>query len=367
MTTTRQIYSLEDLYEQRFAPLSTLDLSRVSLTVQAYADFLAADMAEQLNMFTEETSLSRSIWGGAPQMAFDEVNEFGKGTPRKDTGGQEVHFPLFKLDATQAASEEFWRRANVKNLIDLMDGMNIGYATRVRQEIAAGIFNNLLHTKVNDWLVDNSSLNKIQPFLNADSAVIPPAPNGTTFTASTHTHYIGMSGSSLNVLDVNTLLNTVQEHVLGKVVLICDAAMPQTLATISNASGTNSYVALTPTTLIDNSASIVARQTFDPNGDRGNMLVGYWNGVEVHTRSWCPTNYMVAMAIGGQLGKPLFRRIDPKFPGLRVAQEISDGVLRIKESYFYFGIGSFNRSAGAVLDCTSGSNSYVVPSGLVRK
>lgn len=362
MTTTKQIYTLEDLYAQRFAPLATLDLNRVSATVQAYSQFLANDMADQLNMFTDETTLSRSIWGGAPQMAFDEVNEFNRGTPRKDTAGQEVHFPLFKLSATQGASDEFWKRASVKDLTDLMNAMQIGYSSRVRDEIKAAIFNNTLHTKVNDWLVDNSSLNKIQPFLNADGAAIPPAPNGTTFTSAAQNHYIGVTGSTVATVDVNYLVNHVAEHVLGKIILFVDAAMPATLAGLAS----TKYVARPPQPIIDNSASEIARESFDPNADRGNMSVGYWDGYEVVTRSWVPTGYIVAMAVGGQLGKPLLRRVDPQFPGLLTGLEVRDGILTIKESYFYLGLGAFNRAAGAVLDTTT-QGSYTVPSGLVRK
>ncbi len=340
-----------------------LQFQRVSETVKAYAQFLADDMAEQLNAFTDETTLSRSVWGGAPAMAFDEVGEFGRGTPRKDTAGQEVHFPLFKLSASQGASNEFWKRANVKDLIDTMSAMDIGYATRVRQEIEAAIFNSALHTKVTDWLVDNSSLNKVQPFLNADSAAIPPAPNGTTFTASTHTHYLGMTGSSLVFSDVDRLVNTVSEHVLGKVILYVDAAMPAKLSALTS----TKFIALTPTVVVNQSTTQVARESFDPNADRGNMLVGYWDGYEVRTRSWVPTNYMACMAVGGQLGKPLLRRVDPRFGGLITGLTIEDGVLSIKESYFYLGLGAFNRAAGAVLDASNGSNAYTVPSGLVRK
>ena len=139
--------------------------------------------------------------------------------------------------------------------------------------------------------------------------------------------------------------------------------MPATLDALT--SGSN-YVARPPAPILDQTAAQVARASFNPDADRNNMSVGYWDGHEVVTRSWVPTNYIVCMAIGGQLGKPLHRRVDPMFPGLRTATELSNGVLRIKESYFYMGFGAFNRAAGAVLDCATGSNSYTVPSGLVR-
>lgn len=362
MTTQTRIYTLDDLYEQRYAPISTLDLSRVALTIEAYATDLSSRMNEMLNDFTEEQTLSRSIWGGAPQMAFDEVNEGGRGKPRADVAGQEVHFPLFKLSATQEASEEFWKRAKVQNVVDLMTSMDIGYSARVRDEIKAAIFNNTLHTKVTDWLIDKSSLNKIQPFLNADSAAIPPAPNGATFTAASHQHYLGVTGATVASVDVNYLLGHVREHGEGQVVLYVDPAMPATLSGLAN----GKWVGLTPVVTVNNGATEVARVSFDPAADRSNMLVGYWDGHEVRTRSWVPTGYMVAMNISGRLGKPLHRRIDPNFPGLHVAPEITNGILRVKESYFYMGFGAFNRAAGAVLDTTT-QGSYTVPTGLIRK
>lgn len=364
MTETRQIYTLEDLYSQRFAPLSTLNLDRVALTVEAYGEFLAQDMAEQLDMFSEETTLPRAVWGGAQQLTFEEVGEFGKGKTRKDTLGQEVHFPLFKLSASQGGSEEFWKRASVKDLIGVMQSMDNGYAQRVRDEIKAAIFNNVLHTPVKDWLADNSTLNLVEPFLDADSREIPIAPNGTSFVASSHQHYIGITGSTVAVSDVNYLLGHVREHVVGEVKLFVDGAMPATLNGLSSTPFVyNQFV-----NVIDQTAAKIGATANRDGGqtDRNNMFIGTWDGHEVHTRSWVPTNYMVAMAVGSTLGKPLWRRVDPAFPGLITGIEISDGRIRIKESYFYMGFGAFNRAAGAVMDCTTGSNTYTVPSGLVR-
>jgi hypothetical protein len=362
MTTQSRIYNLNDLYEQRYAPISTLDLSKVALTIEAYAADLSAKVDGMLNDFTEEQTLSRAIWGGAPKMVFDEVGEFGRGKPRADVGGQELHFPLRKLSATQEASEEFWKRAKIKDLLDLTVSMDIGYSTRIQDELKAAIFNNTLFTAQNDWLIDNSTLNKIQPFLNADGGSIPPAPNGATFTGASHQHYIGITGSALAVADMTYLTNHVTEHGPGKIVLFVDPAMPATLAGLS---GTK-FVAKTPVVIADQSAAQVAREQFNPDDDRNNMSVGYWDGYEVVTRSWVPTNYIAAMNVSGRLGKPLHRRIDPNFPGLIVAPEVTNGILRVKESYFYMGFGAFNRAAGAVL-AAANQGSYAVPSGLVRK
>lgn len=363
MAETRQIYTLEDLYAQRYAPISTLSLDRVSATINAYADFLSSQMGEMLDMFTEETILPRAIWGGVPQLTFEEVGEFGKGKTRQDKRGQELHFPLHKIDATAGGSEEFWKRAKVADLIGVMKSMDNGYAQRVRDEVKAAVFNNTVRTPFKDWLGDNSTLDKIQPFLNADSNEIPDSPNGASFTASSHQHYIGITGSAVAAVDINYLLNHVREHLVGEVVLFCDGAMPATLAGLASTKFTyNQY-----TNVIDQTAAKIGATANIDGGqtDRNNMFIGTWDGHRVLTRSWVPTGYICAMGIGGQLGKPLYRRVDPAFPGLRVATEISDGRIRVKESYFYLGLGAFNRAAGAVLDTTT-QGSYTVPTGLVR-
>jgi hypothetical protein len=363
MTTQTRVYSLTDLYEQRFAPISTLDLGRVSATIQAYAADLTMRVDEMLNDFTEEVTQSRAVWGGAPQMAFDEVNEYGRGKPRADVAGQELHFPLYKLSATQEASEEFWRIAKGKNVLDLLTSMDIGYAGRIVNEVKASIFNNTIFTPVKDWLVDNSTLNKVQPFLNKDSATIPPAPNGATFTSASHGHYLGVTGSVVATSDMNYLTNHVAEHGAGNIVIFVDPGMPATLSGLAS----TKFVAKTPVTIVNNSAAQVAREGFDPNADRSNMSVGYWDGYEVVTRSWIPTNYILAMNVSGNLGKPLYRRVDQTARGLITAPEVTNGILRVKEQHFYIGFGAFNRAAGAVLDCATGSNGYTVPTGLVRK
>lgn len=361
MTLKAGIYQLSDLYEQRFAPISTLDTSKILATIQAYGDFLVRDMDEQLAMFTEETTKSRAIWGGAPTLSFDEVNEYGKGQPKKEILGQEVHFPLFKLSATDQRTAEVQKRMSVGQFRELLLAMNNAYAVRVRNEIQAAIFNKNLHTKVKDWTVDNSTLDKIQPALNADGAEIPIAPNGTSFVSSAQNHYHGVTGSANTVAasDVNYLLGHVREHVLGKVVLFVDGNMPATLAAISSTPFVyNQFV-----NVIHQTDENIGRAATRDGGetDRNNMFVGTWDGHEVHTRSWCPTGYMAAMAVGSQLGKPLLRRIDPAFPGMRIAAELSDNTVVLKEAYTYLGLGAFNRAAFACLDTTT-QGSYTNPS-----
>lgn len=363
MTTQTRLYSMDDLYGHRYQPLSTLDLSRVSDTARAYGADLTVQVNNMLNDLSEEITLPRAIWGGSKTVNFQDVGEFGEAKPEAEIGGQELHFPLFKLQAAEGMSEEAWNRALVQDLLDAMVAMDTGYQARVQKEMKAAIFNNTLFTKqVDVFSREKSTLNLIQPFLNGDSGQIPPAPSGKTFAAGSQNHYIGITGSSLAVTDVDYLVNHVREHGDGQLVLYVDPAMPTTLAGLSN----TPYLAATPVTVLDNSAAQMPRFQTSITSDGSNADVGLWRGNLVKTRSWVPVGYIFCANISSPIGKPLRRRIDPLFPGLITDTEISNGIIRIKKSHFYMGFGAWNRSAGAVLD-TATQGSYTVPTGLVRK
>src|SRR5205085_2899415 len=63
-----------------------------------------------------------------------------------------------------------------------------------------------------DRRVDHVNL-PMKALVNADGAPIPIAPDGTTFNAATHTHYLATA--ALAASDVTSLVNTVIEHFLS--------------------------------------------------------------------------------------------------------------------------------------------------------
>jgi hypothetical protein len=356
----KQIYTLDDLYYARATSIVDLGVENVLNSLLAYGQFLVEDTSEQLNLFSEETDMAREFWGGVGRISFEEVGEFGQAETQKDIKDQEVQFPLRKIAAASGWSKEFFKRAKGAEIRKIMLDMDNGFNQRIRDEIKTAIFKNTATQWQSSIYPQDGVLTKIQPFLNADGATIPDAPNGTQFVGASHQHYLGVTGSSIATVDVDYLLGHVREHVVGEVALFVDGSMPATLAGLS---GTK-YVALTPSVLVNQTASTVALATFNPAGDRNNMLMGYWDGHPVYTRSWVPTGYLAALAVGAA-DKPLKRRVDPLYRGMQTDGVVTNGQIVAQEFYAYMGFGAFNRAAGAVLDSTT-QGSYTKPSGLLR-
>lgn len=359
--STNQIYTLDDLYYARATSVVDLGVDNVLNSLVAYGNFLVNDVNEQLSMFVDETQVAREFWGGVGQLSFEEVGEFGMGKTQKDLKDQEVQFPLRKLSAAHGLSNEFWKRAKGSEIRKLMLDMDNAYNQRIRDEIKTSIFNKNSVQWQSSIYPQDGTLTKIQPFLNADGNTIPNSPNGTSFVGSSHQHYIGVTGATVAVADIDYLLGHVREHVVGNVVLFVDGAMPATLAALSGSKFVyNQYTNVIAKTTAD----IGSVRTIDGSVDRNNMFIGVWDGHEVHTRSWVPTGYMAAIAVGAG-DKPLKRRVDPLFPGLQSDGWITDGRIKVQEFYTYMGFGVFNRAAGACLDTTHQAT-YSNPSGLLR-
>lgn len=360
---TNQIYTMDDLFDARYASqgLSQLGLEAVLNSLVAYGNFLVEDAAEQLRVFCGQTENAREVWGGVAKLSFQEVDEFGKGETQKDIKDQELHYPLRKISAAHGMSNEFFKRADGREIAKLMLEMDNGFNQRIRDEIKTTIFKNTSTQWKSNIYPRDGLLQKIQPFLNADSATIPDAPNGTTFTASSHNHYAGTTGSSLTFGDIDLLLSNVREHFADSVNvrLFVDSTMPATLSALSGTKFVyNQFV-----NVVDQTAGKIGATVNLGGGNRANTFIGVWDGSEVWTRSWVPANYIVAMA-DNPLSPAILRRVDPLFQGMQSDGIVTDGRLTVQEFYAYMGFGVYNRAAGAVLQ--TNAQSYSIPSGLLR-
>lgn len=359
---TNQIYTLDDLYAARATSIVDLGLENVLNSLLAYGDFLVRDTAEQLSAFVGETTNAREFWGGVAKVSFVEVDEFGKGETQKDIKDQEVQFPLRKISAAHGFSNEYFKRARGQEIRKLMLQMENGFNQRIRDELKTCIFKPTATQWQSNIYPQDGLLQKIQPFLNADGATIPDAPNGTSFTAASHTHYNAMTGTSIGVSDVNTLINHVREHFspATEVSVYVDPTMPATLAALSSTPFIyNQYINV----VAKNSADIGAAVNLG-GGNRSDSFIGVWDGSKVFTRSWVPTGYLVAMA-ENPLEPPILRRVDPLYQGMLTDGLVTDGRLTVQDFYAYMGFGVYNRAAGAVLDAVHQAT-YSAPSGLLR-
>ena len=349
MAASNRIYTPDDLMANRASSVVSLGYENILNSVTAYGNFIAKDTAEQLSMFVEDTPNSREFWGGVGHLKFTKAGAFGKTETQLEIKDQEVQFPIDKLVCSQGWNTEFWKRANALEARKLMLDLDNAYNQRVRDEIQRAIFRSTARpawkSEIYGYL---GTLDKIQPFVNADGNNIPDAPNGTTFAGATHNHYLAVTGASVAYTDVDYLLGHVMEHVPGKIILFVDPAMPATLTALAS----TKFVYNQYTNVISKTTADIGKvATIDGEVDRSNLFIGTWNGFEVHTRSWVPTGYMAAISVNAN-DKPIHRRIDPMFEGMQTDGLFSDGRMSNQMWFTYQGYAVFNRVAGACLDTT---------------
>lgn len=359
MTKYTGTYSLEDLLAQRYVPASQFGFDAIARAIQAHLDWLNGQVADQMGLIAESSTDVRRIWGGSENMEMKEVDELGVARTQKDSNGVEVNFPLRKFSISTGWTADFIARATPADLAQKALDVESAYVTRLRQELAAALFGKANYSFV-DWLGDGTTL-AIKKLLNADGGAIPNAPDGTAF-AGTHQHYVGTAGASLAYTDIDTLIANVTEHMLGGVKLFINRANVATLTALAS----TKFTALTLAVVAVPGRTSGTVVTDSVEDDPDNKLVGYWAGYEVHTRSWVPSGYYMALATGSPQ-KPIVHRLD-KFTalnGIRMVYQLNAHPLTAQTFEAEIGFGAWGRHAAAILDGAH-QTTYSNPSGLVR-
>jgi len=199
----------------------------------------------------------------------------------------------------------------------------------------------------------------IKALVNADSAPIPIAPDGTIFNGATHTHYLGAtaawSGATAAQIggDITALENTVIEHFLtGGIQLLFNAGQE---ANVRAATGFNPYY---DPRLIPSVNQTNAMGDLDVMNVT-NRAIGVLGAGECWIKPWIPPNYAVAVLVGSPQ-KALAMRTRMAGGGqLNLEFENEIWPLRSKGYSREFGFGVWNRVAGAVL--YTGGTSYTAP------
>jgi len=238
-------------------------------------------------------------------------------------------------------------------------GMQNAYKEAMQAELAFAIYNKDNYTFV-DKFGSGLSL-AVKCFLNADSAPIPSAPDGTTFVGASHTHYLG-NGAGFATADIDDAIAHVVEHGLGKgVAIFVPSALIATIAALAS----TKFVALTSSLLVPANTAISTVGRMDPQSDLNNMLAGYWDGrVPVYTRSWVPAG-MVTVVATGAAQKPLVLRMHKSASARGLVRTVPYGMhpLNAQSMNAYVGFGAWNRAAVCVLDTANAA--YTEPT-LIR-
>jgi hypothetical protein len=353
-------YSLEDLLAQRFVPASEFGFDAIAKAIQARFDWLNAQVSDQVGMIAESTQDVRRIYGASEDGDMVEVDELGVARTQKDAQGEEIDFPLRKFSRSTGWTADYMARATPADLATKALGFETAYITRFRNEIAAALFAKTNYSFV-DKFGDGTTL-AVKRLLNADGMQIPNAPDGTAFVKATHNHYMGTAGAALAYTDIDLLISNVAEHGATNVQLLINQANVSTLTGLAS----TKFTALTLAVVAVPGRTSGTVETQVVTDDPANKLVGYWAGYPVYTRSWIPSGYYMANAVGATM-KPLVHRLD-KFTvlnGLRLVYQFNNHPLTAQTFEAEIGFGAWGRHSAAILDGAH-QTTYSNPSGLVR-
>lgn len=328
---------------------------RVFAEIQAALDAHNRMTDEMLGDFVERSTDRQRRYGGTDSMAMDELDEYGRADAQKITAGATVGFPLRKYGLSLQWTRNYLREATPAELAAATIAAMDADVKAIQREVKRALF---LSTNVTfvDRLVDGISL-AVKRLVNADSQPIPLGPNGESFTAASHTHYLYTAGVSLAAADLTALVLAIREHAAsGQVVVNINAAQEAAVRALTG------FQAITPVFVTPATSAAAVVEAYD-TGNIGDRKIGYFgpNYAEVWVKPWVPAGYLHAWNSGGPA--PLVMRTRNANTGaLELVYEDEVHPLRAKGWEREFGVGVWNRTNGAALYIDTGAaGAYVAP------
>lgn len=316
-------------------------------------------LSESLSEFVEDSTDRLRRYGGPDSMSMEELDELGTPDAQKISAGVTVGFPLKFYGIGLQWTRLYFQNAMASELAAQVTAAQDADVKAIQRELKKALFLHSNYTFV-DRRIDGVSLG-VKALVNADSAAIPVAPDGTSFDGSTHTHYLGAtaawSGATTAQIaaDLDALSSTVLEHFLnGQILILANRAQE---AKIKTADGFSAYV---DSRIIQapGGTTQFARGNLDM-ANVSNRAIGIIGPAEVWIKPWVPPNYLLAVHVGSG-GMALVRRTRQGGGGqLELLFENEVYPLRSRALGREFGFGVYNRVAAAALYV--GGTSYTDP------
>lgn len=333
----------------------------ISESLAAHNQQLNDSMAE----FVETSTDRQRRYGGSDTMSMEELDEFGTPDAQKISAGASLGFPLRFYGIALQWTRLYFQNAQASELAAQVTAAQDADIKAMQRELKRALFINVAAgTSFVDRRVDGVTLT-VRNLLNADSEVIPIAPDGSTFTASSHTHYLlasttawsGSPAATAVAATLKALGDHVLEHFLsGQIIIAINKAQE---ATVRTATGFSAYV---DARIIQGGGSTtnIARGSLD-TANVSNRAIGITaEGYEVHVKPWVPANYLIAYHVGTG-GAVLVRRVRNQGGGnLELLFENETYPLRARALGREFGFGVFNR-AGAAVTYVNSTSSWTDP------
>lgn len=347
-------HTLEDLKQIR-------DKTTIAFGLEAVQDIVRADLAaynrileDQLGQFVTPTTMREEAdgTGNLLQGVMEFADENSRVRTQKDGKPGKVGYPMHKRQYAIGFTADFLREAPVGEVAARILGAQRAHTLAHQGDIKGALFNPT-NRIFSDYLVDDMDLS-VKALYNADG--VPPAlgPNAETFDGS-HSHYLASSTLTTAALDalivtvaehngnadVRLFLNVAQESPVRALVGFIPAVDPRVSL------GANAATAVTPLA----------------TGNRGNRLIGFYNGAELWVKPWVPAGYVAAIDVNAP-AKALAMR-QPADVGQRGLRQVATNVAFPLQATYWeakWGYGVRSRGAAAVLYV--GGATYVAPAGV---
>jgi len=334
-------YTLADLLAARFASANEFGMNTI---VEVLTNDLAAHNAivsEMLTGLAEFTTDTQSIYGSGSAGEMIEVDEFGRSETQKIAPGSTVGFPLRLFQYGVGWTAKFMESATPADIAQQQLAAEQAHMKAIRRDIKRALFGATNYTW-NDFLINNVAIG-VKRLLNADSAAIPDAPDGSAFTVSTHSHYNG--SAALDVAAVNAGITDLIEHGHGARVMI--AIAPADVTAFTALTG---FIAAVPQYVQTPAYNVTIPTVRTDLGNQYNRLLGYFGAAEVWVKPWAIANYLFIWDAAAA-GKPLkFRqRTATSLQGLRIAAELPTYPLYAKYFEAEYGLGVWTRTNGVAV------------------
>src|SRR6266699_2498156 len=315
---------------------------------------------DSLSGFVDTTTDRLRRYGGPDTMVMEELDEFGTAGAQKITPGATLGFPLKFYGGSLQWTRLFFQNATGAELAAQVTAMMDADIKNMHRQLKLALFTPTNST-FEDRRVDHVNL-PLKALVNADSAPIPIAPDGTTFVASTHNHYLGATVAWTGAptvaqlgADLVALEGTVIEHFLtGGIQILANAAQE---AQIRTATGFNPYF---DPRLIPSVNQTNAMGDLDVMNVT-NRAIGVIGAAEVWIKPWIPPAYIVAILVGAPQKALVMRERRTGSGTLDLLFDNEVFPLRARSYGREFGFGVWNRVAAAVLDTAHTAGSYAAP------
>lgn len=349
-STKTGTYAIADLLENQQTTVADLNEQELAAALQRELDAHNALTNDFVNGLADPVTDRIQMVGSGESTEFMEADEFARVPTQKPSVGANFGLPMLKYDYATGWTQSYFEMASVADFARKAIQTQMADLANLLREAKRAIYLPTNYSIVDEYQTPAATL-AVKRLANADSFAIPMGPNGQTFTASSHTHYL--AEASLSAAGLLAAVATVREHFIGAAIEIDINSADE--AGVSALTGFKAFTE----PAVQLGTGQVATQRLDL-ANTGNRAIGRFAEATVWVKPWAIDNFALVRVVTPGL-KPLgFRQpIEPRRRGLRLMANLNTHPLHADYFSRLFGFGVKNRVAAAVLDF--GNASYTAP------